>query len=92
MSPAPREYSGAGVLLVRGERQAFVLAFADGHVRELRELSPQEVRHDAHLFGGIGAHDAGGRASARDAHGAHRRRHEQRQDHDRDEQFDERES
>jgi hypothetical protein len=61
-------------------------------VRELRELAAQEIRDGAHFFCNVGANDAGGRALARNAHRAHRHRHEQRQDHDCHEQFDEREA
>jgi hypothetical protein len=58
-------------------------------VRQLRELAPQEVRHGAHFLGRVGAHHARGGAPARDAHRAHRRGHEQREDRDGHEQLDE---
>jgi hypothetical protein len=70
--------------LVRDEQQSFLVTLAHRRQRQLRELATQEIGRTAHLLGGVRALLPGRPAAARDTNGAHRDRHEQRQDHDRD--------
>ena len=69
-----------------------IVTFADRHWRQLCELPPQEIRNRAHLLGQVRAFLPGRPAAARDAHRAHGRGHEERQDQHRDEQLQQRES